>query len=179
MSHANRGRLWQAKLAAQHRRYLDDGVACVWEQSPKLTVTGTSPRGKVSGFLSGHGPPDFGGIVHPSLAVCFDAKKTNEPRWSFHDLVVRGGGRAASRNANHQAEAFDAFQRAGGFAFIAARIQGESYVLPWAMIGPMWWRWRHHGGKPASVRPDPFWRFEEADWLPVVRSMAGLRREAA
>ncbi len=78
------------------------------------------------------GPPDFTACVG-GRSVLFDAKS------------IEGGTWPVSLIAGHQAVALDRHLAAGGVSAIFLRLRSQSDPvdrwLPWAVVGPVFWRW--------------------------------------
>lgn len=153
-----RGGAWETQLEHLHDRYRRDRRAVILRAHPAVKVLGQ--RGKAfTGVWASDGPPDFIGALGDGRAVAFDAKDTHGARFPFSML------------ARHQARDLEAVHLAGGVAFIALRFGGQPYVLPWAELGPRYWRWTETKGAPASVTPSAWWfPFDVAGdgWLPHV-----------
>ena len=170
MSHANRGRAWQRKLARIHTGYRRDRRASVHETQPAVKVLGrVGSDGTFRACFGGEGPPDFSGIA-ARVSVLFDAKDcTSRKSWPLDDLP------------EHQAKDLEAHMVNGGRSFVVLRIKqaGLSWFLPWETLGPFYWRWFDGGGRPASVNVETAdrlgVRINDGDWLPALEAM----REAA
>lgn len=124
------GRAWERTLAEWHRAYLRDGRAIIWQTYPPPNL------GKSA-------PPDFLGCVQ-GVSVAIEAKSTNKQRLAF----------SAIREC--QALDLEEHHKQGGLAFLAVKVAGAGYVLPWCELSEMWWRWSRDGGRPASI---------DLDWL--------------
>lgn len=122
---SGRGSSWERQLELWHRDYRRDQVAFVVKCNPPIRVL---PHGKFA--WRGKGPPDFFGVAG-GRAVCFDAKDCNTKRWPFKD------GRASLKP--HQARDLEANQVNGGTSFVALRFNGKPWVLPWILLGPLYW----------------------------------------
>lgn len=122
---------WQRTLSVWNDRYRAENpsAATVFETPARvLMVTNPDERGIFRAKWIGIGPPDFVGWIG-ARPVCFDAKHTDQGRWSFGDLIL------------HQAQDLESCQLAGGVAFVALRLGLDGYVLPWDRLGPLWWAW--------------------------------------
>jgi len=135
---ANQGRAWQLLLDLHHDRYRREGRAVIVATPPPVKVLSRlSEGGTFRACFLGLGPPDYAGVVAgfpPSVlgtarAVAFDAKDCSGPRWSYGDLP------------EHQAQDLDDWERLGGIAFVALRLQGVGWVLPWSELGGRWHAW--------------------------------------
>lgn len=93
------------------------------------------------------GPPDYLAVGRVALrgseggepaSVLFDAKSTRSPRWSLHLLKP------------HQAQALDAFDKAGGVAGLYLRTtEGDAWIA-WPDVRERWRRW-YASGKPDAL----------------------------
>jgi penicillin-binding protein-related factor A (putative recombinase) len=144
-SHANRGRDWELLIDGWHDRYRLEGRAVVYRTPPPTKVLSWIDKGVFRACFLGLGPPDYAGVVArfgPSAAaaraVAFDAKDCGAARWKFEHLEP------------HQARDLDEWARLGGIAFIALRLAGRGWVLPWSELGPRWSSWSTMTG--AAVR---------------------------
>lgn len=136
--HANRGVEWERILDARHDAYRRDGLAVVFRTPPSVRLLSRVGRdGQFRGCFRGQGPPDYAGVVAGGRAVAFDAKDCAGERWSFGALE------------RHQARDLEGWSGAGGIAFVALRLAGEPWVLPWARLGPIWWAWHEREGRAA------------------------------
>lgn len=151
--HANRGVGWERVLDQWHVRYRAERRAVVWRTPPAVRLLSrVSTAGQFRACFRGEGPPDYAGVVAPDgRPVVFDAKDVaRAARWPFENLE------------RHQARDLEAVQIAGGLAFVALRIRGAGWVLPWQRLGPWWWEWHEREGRAARGRAsiDP----TEVDW---------------
>lgn len=135
MSTTNRGRAWEARLEVWHDAYRRERRAVVQKNEPKAK----NIAGRI--VYERKGAPDFDGTLAGGRAVVFDAKDCRASRWSLKGLAL------------HQARDLEAHHLAGAVAFVALRFQGVGYVLPWARLGPVYWRWVEKKG-PASLSGD-------------------------
>jgi len=148
VSKGNRGKAWEAQLANANARYRKAGTAAVWKTEPARNAKGV--------YLS-KAPPDFMGILNDGRAVCFDAKDIKGTRFPFAKL------------ADHQARDLEAIWKHNGVAFVALRLGGVRWFVPWGRLRFLWWPWREGSGRQASV--DAEWlercaaQFERGDWL--------------
>lgn len=153
-----RGSAWEAQLERLHDRYRRDRLAVVLRVHPPVRML--ADHGKsFTGIWAGDGPPDFVGALPDGRAVAFDAK-TRQTGASF----------PLSMLPRHQARDLEAFHLAGGLAFVAYRLRGHAFALPWADLGPRYWAWREADG-PKSVPRSDWWRpFDVAGngWLPAL-----------
>lgn len=104
------------------------------------------------------GPPDYlalGMVNGRATAILFDAKSSKAERWSAHLLKP------------HQAQAFDAFERAGGFAGVYLRTATGDAWLPWPTIRPLWRRFYTMGVAASFARTDGF-ECDGGDWIAAV-----------
>jgi hypothetical protein len=147
-SFANRGKQWELILDGWHDRYRLEGRAVVYRTPPPVKVLGSVERGIFRGCWLGLGPPDYAGVVagfgrslaSTARAVAFDAKDCAAARWSFDSLEA------------HQARDLADWSSAGGFSFIALRLLGAGWLLPWPGLAPRWLAWwdvRSRGGTAA------------------------------
>lgn len=128
--HARRGRAWQGLLEHWHDEYRRDRRAVVWPTSPPVRVLSrVGANGQFRACWAGDGPPDYVGFVAGGQGVLFDAKDCSLDAWPLRDLE------------RHQARDLEAAHVAGHRAFVALRLGGEGWVLPWSSLGPRWWAW--------------------------------------
>lgn len=120
-----------------HQRYRDEGRALVLRTPTPVKVLSKVDQGQFRGCFLGLGPPDFTGVAG-GRPVCFDAKDTVNKRWPLRQLDL------------HQALDLEAWTRAGGLAFVALRLQGVGWVLPWPSLEPIWRTWHVRSGQAAS-----------------------------
>jgi penicillin-binding protein-related factor A (putative recombinase) len=120
--------------------YRRDQQAVVFRVPPPVRPIGrVNDKGEFRAAWKSEGPPDYAGVVCPiSMAVSFDAKDCETERWSF-GLLER-----------HQARDLEAWSGAGGYAFVALRLAGDGWVLPWSELGPLWWTWHDRVGRAAK-----------------------------
>lgn len=104
-----RGAGWEARLLAWHQEYRVKGLAWVVKTDP--------PRN-----LRAVGPPDFLGVLKGGRAVCFDAKDCTSSRFNLGKIVA------------HQRADLDTAHRMGALSFVALRIGGVGYRVPWEVI---------------------------------------------
>lgn len=173
MSHANRGRDWERTLDSWHERYSLEGRAAIRRTPAPVKVLSRIDQGVFKGCFLGLGPPDYVGLVAgfgasrsaTARAVAFDAKDCAGDRWPLKSLEA------------HQAEDLEEWHRLGGQAFIALRLLGRGWVLPWSELGPRWRAWaeREERAAPGSaslgVEDLEAWAVPMArlgDWLPVL-----------
>lgn len=165
--HANRGVAWQRAIEFWHDQYARARRARVFPSPPKVKLLSkVSANGRFTGCFEGEGPPDYtGGFVSRHgvrRAVCFDAKDCAGSRWDLSNLE------------RHQARDLDAFHALEHLSFVALRLgeHGGCWVLPWATLGPVYWRW--HDGLAArgeaSINEDRAaelgWRMPQpGDWM--------------
>lgn len=106
------------------------------------------------------GPPDYlaigsvrllGDPMARPVAVLFDAKASRAERWSVHLLKP------------HQAQAFDAFEAAGGVAGVYLRTSEGDAWIAWPDIRPLWRRW-YSMGVSAHVEISAGFRCDGGDW---------------
>ena len=107
------------------------------------------------------GPPDYLAISG-SIAVLFDAKSTRWERWSVHLLKP------------HQAQAFDAFEAAGGIAGLYLRTADGDAWVAWPDIRWKWRRWYSLGTAATVVRADGF-ACDGGNWTAAVKVDASTR----
>lgn len=152
--HANRGVGWERVLEGWHGQYrkAEPPRAVVFRCQPPIDVLSTPRMVKRRGrerleFTAtwrSEGPPDYTGLVAaspgrvPSIPVLFDAKDCEAGLWSF-GLLER-----------HQARDLEAVHLAGGLAFVALRLEGECWLLPWVELGPLWWAWHERTARAAK-----------------------------
>ncbi len=115
------------------------------------------------------GPPDYlavGLTDGHALALLFDAKSTRSASWSVHLLKP------------HQAQAFDAFEAAGGVAGLYLRTADGDAWIAWPDIRWKWRRWYTLGTAATVVRADGF-ACAGGDWVAAVRVDASTRAARA
>jgi len=134
------GRAWEAILEAACRDY-HAADRLTWQRNHPPVRMLSKIRGDGS-FLArwdGKGPCDFSGELAPNgRGWTCDAKDCAGDRWRFEELEL------------HQAKRLEGCHWTGGLAFVALRLGGTGWVLPWAELGPRWVRWHRQGGRPAS-----------------------------
>ncbi|HYD02649.1 MAG TPA: Holliday junction resolvase RecU [Phycisphaerales bacterium] len=174
-----RGSAWEAQLEALHDRYRREQLAVILRGHQPVTVQ--SKNGShFYGHFAGDGPPDFMGCLgvkstwSPGRVVAFDAKDCQAKRFPLHQIE------------RHQARDLEAVYLATGIAFIALRLQGEAFALPWAYLRESYWPWwesdeRARKGSASLVREDWWLPFvvEAEGWLPVLHradQLAGTYR---
>ena len=151
---ANRkGRAWEAQLMGLTNRYRLDGQAVIGQTFPD----GKKRRGLV----------DLVGHLADGRSFWADAKSTSKKRWSF-DLLE-----------THQAKLLrDVGRLPGAVTGLLIRTaegtKAEAMAwVPWELVEEDWFRWRKHGGAPASITADigiPIEKDQQGlpDWLPAV-----------
>lgn len=126
LTHARRGRGWEARLRVWHDEYRRKGLAWVVHTSPGIKRVGGSSGDMFGAVYSSKGPPDFVGVIGSGQAVVFDAKETDAARW------------ATSALPPHQAADLEAVRNLGAFAFIALRlgpkVAQRAWLVPWACL---------------------------------------------
>lgn len=171
-THANRGKVAEQAIESIHRAYSAAGHFCVRMPTP-FKVIGTAPTLAAPGALrvvpERDGPPDWLVVAH-GRAWLLDVK--SETGMRFH----------LSHLPQHQAQAFDAWERQGSTfrAGVVVVLDHGAVVawLPWSWLGARWWRWwateRAEAGT-ASLSPDELqpWRCS-FDWLPAALRYAGV-----
>lgn len=171
-SRANMGRAWEAQLIVWHRAYADAGHAFVVQAPPAVKVISKPVNGRFTACWTKDGPPDFAGSAF-GRGIVFDAKDCAGSRWPLSDL------------APHQARDLNTAQKAGAIAFVALRLEGQGWVVPWSVLGPRWIRW----GKNQAARGEASLGVAELrqialpmdgeGWLSAVRDLIEREREAA
>lgn len=158
------GRAWEAVLEHWHQGYRRDRLAWVAKAEPPVKMLSRKDgAGRFTACFERMGPPDFVGILGPDgRGVVFDAKDCTRARWPFSDLPA------------HQARDLEAAHDRGAVTFVALRLQGHAWVLPWPAVRDLYWRWTDHGGEPASLAVADLERLAlpmgDAGWLPLVRA---------
>lgn len=164
MTRANQGKAWERLLEAWCDRYRVAGMLS-WERGnpPVKVLSAIGPDGRFRACWGGDGPPDFGGSFAPNgRAFKFDAKDCDQNRWPLASLE------------HHQARDLDRADRVGALSFVALRLQGSCWVLPWASLSKPWSAWYATTGRAAagtaslSVEDCDVlgWRMPEpGDWL--------------
>jgi hypothetical protein len=161
------GKGWEAVLAHWCRTYHEADRA-TWQQNhPKVRMLSRIGRdGSFRARWDGRGACDFSGELRPDgRGWTCDAKDCEGVRWPFGELLRDG--------EDHQARRLEGCHRMGGLAFVALRLGGGGWVLPWAELGPRWWAWRLRGERPASWRPADGWGLrmpEPGDWLGAINT---------
>ena len=166
---ANRGVAWQRCLEEWNKTYraASPSLAVVRRTQPLVRVLSRPHRTtkQFRAVFDGDGPPDFEGFIG-GTGVSFDAKDCEGTRWSFGDLD------------RHQARDLEAVHLLGHRAFVALRIEGTGWVLPWSELGKRWWPWYESTTRAApgeaSVGVDDLrvwaWRMPQlGDWLGALR----------
>lgn len=137
ISHANRGKGFEAEVGIYHVRYRVAG-AYVQRNPTPLKVIGADKAGVFKAVPDEDAPPDYL-IAHEGLVVLMDAKETVEERWQLKNLHP------------HQADAFTFWSNTGPThrAGIVLRVEGISrgccWWVDWAELRPVYERWRIGG----------------------------------
>lgn len=146
MSRANQGKAWERLLETRHEEYHAARLAVVYRCHPPVKVLSRVTEDGFRAAWSGDGPPDFSGVVAGGRAVVFDAKDCDQARWPLAGLH------------RHQARDLDRAERAGAHAFVALRLQGVCWVLPWTALAKPWSAWyatvARAAAGTASLGPD-------------------------
>ena len=130
----SKGMGWEARLQVWHRGYAQAGRGKVVKTNPPVKV---GRNGKPCAW-AGAGPVDFIGVID-NKAVFFDAKDTKSPRaWPLSQIAA------------HQAACLRHAEQGGARAFIALRHPSGMWVLPWSVLGPMY----YDKTGPRSVVPE-------------------------
>lgn len=111
------------------------------------------------------GPPDYLALGH-GLALLFEAKACGSARWSVHLLKP------------HQAQAFDAFEVAGGVAGLYLRTADGDAWIAWPDARWRWRRWYSMGVAAYLTRADGF-VCDGGDWCAAVTMDAATRSTRA
>lgn len=131
-SHRRRWAGWEASIDAMAQRYRRDAVAFIVQAHAKEGVK--------------RGPLDFVGCLDGGRALVADAKTANSGRWPFSSLEL------------HQAQQLEAATDRGAVAGLLIRLGSattqRAWWVSWAELRDAWWRWKDHGGRPASWTPD-------------------------
>lgn len=155
--HAGRGMGWEERLDEQHKIYKNQG----WYV--KKQYTRTIPQGDGIAKIVGNAPPDYW-LARAAVWIVADAKSwSSSPRWPLEQV------------AHHLAQDLTRAQAAGGVAGIILDYHGAGWWLPWAEVGPRWWRWHEGAGRAAAGAAslgvaelaEVGERFGGADWLSV------------
>lgn len=120
------GRGWEAALRQVHNAYASAGRAIIHKTDPPVRQIRPGKAGKFYGCFSGTGPVDFWGCIKGGRTVAFDAKHCSGKRWPYKGLEP------------HQARKLRAVHSMGGLAFVALRMAGSTWVLPWAELDRRW-----------------------------------------
>lgn len=140
----NSGKAWEAQLDVLHQRYRAHRLGVIHKTHPPTKLINRRL------VYVAKGPPDFIGNAL-GRPVAFDAKDCQNSRWQFSGLK------------RHQALDLEANQVNGGVSFIALRLAGEPWVVPWTWLGPRWWG----DGKRSLVAADldEGWRMGWFGWI--------------
>lgn len=122
---SNRGKHLEQLLDHVHRGYLARGAAYVVRTPPPVKVLSSPVRGVFRGCFESEGPPDYSAII-AGVPLVFDAKECHASRWPLSHLPA------------HQAEHFDAVERAGGRAAVVLSFPAQTWLLPWTHSGEQW-----------------------------------------
>ena len=176
MSHANRGKEWEARLDSQHELYQWRGIAYCQRNHPPIKVLGRWESTTFHACWAGAGPPDYT-IVSAGVTFVADAKSCGGERWALSNVH------------EHQAEAMTAANKAGAIGLILLWHHGVSrcYALLWRDMDPLWRAWKRAnelGRAPpgtASLAADGLaalacWSGRSWDWLPGVLAALDCRR---
>jgi len=131
-SHAHRGRMWEDRLEAMHAVYMARGRAYVQRNGAPAIATGrTDARGRLVMIATDRAPPDYT-VIAEGRALVLDAKSCASGRWALSNIH------------DHQADAFDLAERAGGIGGILLWMEEgrRMHALLWRDIATMWWQWR-------------------------------------
>ena len=94
------------------------------------------------------GPVDFVGVLDGGVAFWADAKTSKQGRWQYSNL------------APHQASQLEAAHDRGAVAGLLIRVgpakAQRAWWVSWGELRGDWWRWKEHGGRPASWTPDDY-----------------------
>jgi len=137
-SHANRGKALERRLELQHARYAEAHRALVFRTPPSVKMVGPVQRGgRFLACFEGEGPPDYAGVIAGGRAVLVEAKTCEGKRWALSLLH------------DHQARALQRCHELGGVALVvlAYAPTRRAFALPWATLGPRWWRWKRGEAK--------------------------------
>ena len=161
------GASWEKWLDALHRNYRRRKVAVIYRSPPGIHIE-RNRGGRITGRLTGKGPPDYTGTLTGGHAIGFDAKSTRQTRWTLDNIK------------DHQAADLDAWEEAGAIGGIMLRFTsgGRSVMawLPWEALGPLWWRWKRGEaarGEASLTLTDISSigiTFGQSGWLEAVRS---------
>ncbi len=169
VSHADRGKAWEAMLDAQHRRYAADRWI-VWRQHPPPVITGEGGR---EARIIGPARPDYL-LCRDGVTVIVDAKSHAGPRWPLSEV------------SDHLAADLDSAQRAGVVAGIVLELDDAGWWLPWTELAPRWHRWALATARGETERGSASLSVADlqavgeavigADWLPVALRGQHLNR---
>ena len=130
MSHANRGKAWEAMLDIYHIRYEKQGRAVVIRTPPPMRILRSAGKGTFVACYEKEGPPDYV-LLTKGRPVMAEAKQCKGDRWPLKNLHA------------HQASRLDDWERQGGTGVVLLH-HGPSrtaWVLPWRSFGPVWRKW--------------------------------------
>lgn len=115
------GKGWEALLRHWHARYRVQGKALVAQQHPPVQmIGGKGAGGKFTGFFRDDGVVDFMGVLAGGRVVAFEAKESDAASWPMSKLPP------------HQAAFLAQVHAMGGLAFIALRLRGQAWFVPWS-----------------------------------------------
>ena len=135
VSHADRGKAWEAQLDAQHRRYAADRWL-VWRQHPPTVITGEGGR---EARIIGTARPDYR-LSRDGVTVIVDAKSYAGPRWPLEQVSA------------HLAADLDEAMRAGAVVGIVLELDSAAWWLPWVELAPRWYAWAAASARGETVR---------------------------
>lgn len=168
------GDAFEAALERWHNLYRQRGEACIEHAGPPVRIRRMNRDDSFTGFYASKGPADYVGVLYSGRGFAAEAKsvtlKKGKRSWALAEIKP------------HQAKRLDGVEACRGVAVVFLRVldgnRVQDWVLPWLVIGPLWWRWHDHGGSPASLNKDdiaecgvPF--DPRRGWLPAVMSLLG------
>ena len=135
---------WEATLAGACKLYALRSEARILHVGAPFKLVGRQSGHLRTGVFAGKGGGDFMGFVcADGFSVPFeaDAKETTQARWSFSELK------------DHQAHGLESVAKGGGYAGVLLSMQGRSWWLPWADLGPLWWAWSKTRDRGERAKP--------------------------
>lgn len=164
MTLANRGKDFEEMLDAVHALYGQQSRAYVVRTNAPIRHVGPIEKsGTFRACYLGEGPPDYLCIVCGKVVV-FEAKRTQQKRWSFSLLT------------DHQAAQLEAAETQGAVGAVMIRfvgIQARTVLLLWSELRNLWHPWRLGASGQASLSLDEakdiaLWVGVGADYLPAL-----------